>query len=363
MTLAARIAIIGVIGTLFVGTTIVLSLPSAAEMQGEEDRPAPVRVAAVEAAPTHRSVLLHGVTRAEDRSAAAFTLGGRIQERSARVGASVTRGEVLARLDPQPLALRVSQARAQLAGLEARLKQVAADRARLQVLDAGQAVAPAELERLQSQETTLSASVEQARVGLDEALRAQREGVLRAPFDAEVLAVHAQAGETVGGGQPVFTLAGTGVELVVEAPESVWVGLESGATARVSLPGIGCTDQPASITQIARGASGPGGLFPIHLGLEPTQACRLASGLTAVAELNLPVPEALSVPVRAVVDPTGTRASVLRVRGDIVERVAVHPLRLHGDSVSVDGSLEIGDDIVTAGLVGLVDGQRVRVLP
>jgi len=355
-----RLALVAGVTTLAVGGLALLTVPSDATLQPGPSTSA-VRVSVVEAAPTHRLARLHGLTRARERATVGFTTAGRVVARPAQVGDAVQAGDVLARLDPAPLRHQVAQARARLQDLQARLDQVAADRARLQELDAGDAVAPAERERLESQERSLAASVEQARVGLAEAERQRAEGVLRAPHSAQVVAVMAEPGETVPAGQPLVTLAGTGLEVVLEAPEPVWAAVSVGDVARIDLPGVGCADLQGRVERVGRGTSGPGGLFPVHVSV-PSAACPLAPGLSAQVDLSLPVPPALAVPVRAVVDPTGSGASVLRVSEGRVERVPIRPVRLDGEQVAVQGALAHGDEVVTAGLVGLVDGQPVEVM-
>lgn len=356
-----RLALVAGGTAVAVALTTLLAVPS--DATGEpEVRPSVVRVSAVQAAPDHRTARLHGLTRARERATVGFTAPGRLVERPVDVGDHVREGDILARLDAVPLRHRVADARATLADLEARLTQVAADRARMQQLAAGDAVAPAERERLESQERSLEASVERARVGVEEALRQQREGVLRAAHDAEVIAIHAEPGETVGAGAPVVSLAGEGLEIVVEAPEPVWARLDTDATASVSLPGVGCLARPARVTRVGRGTQGPLGLFPVHVSLPDDGSCTLAPGLAADVDLRLPVEPALAVPVRALVDATGSGTAVLRVTGTRVERVPVKPVRLDGDRVAVTGPLSTGDEIVTAGLIGLVDGQPVQVL-
>jgi multidrug efflux pump subunit AcrA (membrane-fusion protein) len=168
----------------------------------------------------------------------------------------------------------------------------------------------------------------------------------------------------VAGGNPVVTLAGAGVEVVVEAPEPVWARLstaEAPIRATVALPGLGCT-APAMPTAVARAAGGPGALFPVHLDVPSTSDCPVVPGLTAAADLALPRPPGLAVPVRAVVAPTGDDPAVFRVREGRAERVSIAPGELLGDTVAVDGGLEAGDEVVVAGLVGLVDAAAVEVV-
>lgn len=318
-----------------------------------------VRVGPVRATPPTRDVTLFGVTRAVARGQLAFTSPGRLKERPAAVGDTVRRGDVLARLDPAPFENQVRAATAQVADLEARATQLGRDRARIETLSARQSVSTAEVEQIRSQELSLASSLDAARAQLAEADRQRRESVIIAPWDGTVAVVLAEPGETVAAGQPVVLLSGTnGLEVEVSVPERVWARLSPEATASVHLPVFDRT-VPAEITSIGRAAT-PGGLFPVVVAL-PAEG--LVPGLTAAVHLAVPTGEGLTVPVAAVVDPTGAQAAVYRVDHGVVERVLVEPTELYGDAVAVLGPLSADDQVVVSGHGRLLSGDAVRVLP
>ncbi|MBX9700276.1 MAG: biotin/lipoyl-binding protein, partial [Acetobacteraceae bacterium] len=79
----------------------------------------PVQVAEVAFAPMQDSRALTGVVRARREADLGFRAAGRIVERLVDVGATVTTGQPLARLDPADLGLALRAAEAELAGAEA----------------------------------------------------------------------------------------------------------------------------------------------------------------------------------------------------------------------------------------------------
>src|SRR5690606_8363249 len=154
-----------------------------------------------------------------------------------------------------------------------------------------------------------------AQVDLDEAKRLLAEASLRAPFDAVVSEVRSEVGEYVLTGSPVVVLAGVGaIELEVDVPESLLVGLAAGDAVTLRIPALEGPDNQARIvdgTIPALGHSAPaqGRLFPVLVRLAPTEG--LVPGMAAELLLELPEPAAISVPVEAVINPGGMHPSVL----------------------------------------------------
>jgi multidrug efflux pump subunit AcrA (membrane-fusion protein) len=74
-------------------------------------------------------------------------------------------------------------------------------------------------------------------------------------------------------------------------------------------------------------------------------------------------PATLTVPAGAVMAPSGRDPSVLRLRRNTVERVPIALGALYGKRIGVSGELHAGERVVTAGYTGLVEGERVEVLP
>ncbi|MCB1891248.1 MAG: biotin/lipoyl-binding protein, partial [Rhodocyclaceae bacterium] len=118
-----------------------------------------VRVMQIDAAAVSGSLTFPGEVRARHESRLAFRIGGKIIERRVDVGAAVKRGQVLARLDAQDVALQAAQAEANRALAEAEAKRYRDLRAKNFV---SQAV-------LDAKETALKTAVAQAGVAKNQA--------------------------------------------------------------------------------------------------------------------------------------------------------------------------------------------------
>lgn len=318
----------------------------------------PVRLAAAVAAEETLTLELEGVTVAANRAVVSAQQGGRMVARPVRIGDAVQRGAVLVRLDARPWRNQLTAREAQLRAAEESLAQLDRDLQRLSTLNERGSLAGADLETLQSRRRTASQEVEALRVQRHEAARQLEEAVVIAPFAGTVTAIHAQPGETIAAGQPLVELAGAGLEVAVQVPESAWVTLSPTTPVAVRLPALHSRAEAAILDLATAGARE--GLFPVVVGFDPPD--RAVAGLTASVELSLPQPEGVIVPLRAIVDPTGDRPSVFIVRDGVAKRVPVGLNGLTGRSVRVTG-LTSGDDIVVAGQAQLIDGSPVAVQP
>jgi RND family efflux transporter MFP subunit len=323
-------------------------------------------VAAVEEATAPRSVRFSGVTRSVRRAALTFPVPERLRLRHVAVGEHVLEGQPLAVLDDRRFRNAVDSSRATVAELEVRLAQADRDRRRVEHLASLKAATTEELEHMVAASDAVRAGLAAARARLDEARRLLDEATMEAPFPGTITAVMLEPGEHAQPGRPVLEISGDGaIELRVEVPESVVSGLREGQTARVDLPfrGGGADARTVGrITSVARAAVGPGRLFPVILALEPAPS--LAAGLSASAELLLEnaTKRALTVPIRAVVNPGSSWPAVFVVRAGQAYHVPVELGQLVGQRVAVVGDLSLGERVVVAGHTQLADGDAVEVL-
>jgi len=183
---------------------------------------------------------------------------------------------------------------------------------------------------------------------------------MEAPFSGTITAVMLEPGEHAQSGTPVLEISGDGaIELRVEVPESVVSSLRKGQPASVDLPFAG-TSTAGQITSVARAALGPGRLFPVIVALEPAPS--LAAGISAELLLETATKQALTVPMRAVVNPGSSWPAVFVVRAGQARRVPVELGHLVGERVAVVGDLALGEQVVVAGHTQLADGDAVEVL-
>src|SRR5690606_37245181 len=200
------------------------------------EAPRPVLVMHPEAGGDAAGLSLAGEVRAREESPLAFRVGGKLVRRTVDVGDRVRRGQLLAELDPGDLSLQAQAAQAQLAAAEGQLQRASADRERYAALADEQLVSRSARD---AQEAAYAAALGQARAARAELEAAHNQvaySQLRAPADGVVAERHAEAGQVVAAGQPVFTLAADGPrEVAIALPESRIDAFAVGRAAEVEL--------------------------------------------------------------------------------------------------------------------------------
>ncbi len=321
-----------------------------------------VRVATVQDAPPAAPMTFSGVIRAEKRAQLGFTLGGRMVRRPAEVGQAVKKGQELARLDLAPLRNARAVAKAQLDDVTAQLKQLRQDADRERRLVQKGAGRRETLEKLSSSVAATQAARARAQAGFAEAKRQLSEAQLRAPFAGTVIQVMLEPGEFARPGVAVVVLSAEDrLEVEVQVPEAVRASLRPDTPVEVRLPLAGGHVLNGRVSQLGRGAFGPGQLFPVVVRIPGSD--KVAPGYTAELVFEVSTADATMLPVAAVADPGGQDPFVFRVRDGHAEKVAVEVLRLVGHQVTVRSQLNIGDQIIVKGHISLLAGDVVEVIP
>jgi RND family efflux transporter MFP subunit len=308
-----------------------------------------------------RSVRFAGTTQAKDRAVLAFAVPARVAVRYVEFGSRVHAGDVLARLDDREYRNACKLAQASLNELKANWQQAGRDRLRIEKLTAEKVATVVDLEKAITQQNALQASMQAAEVRLAEADRLLRETVLKAPFDGTVTDLTIQAGEWAVAGQPAVELTGDGpVELLVEVPESVVLHIDPGQRVTVVLPFDDNRKVPGRIVTVAKAAISAGRLFPVKVVLDESQTA-VRAGMTAQLLVNLPMENALTVPLSAVVNPGASKPFLFIYKDGHVTRKAVRLDRIVEDRIVVKGALVEGEKVVISGQSQLSDGDTVEV--
>jgi RND family efflux transporter MFP subunit len=272
----------------------------------------------------------------------------------AEPGTVVKRGELLARIDTERLALTLRDNEAALRRLEAQLTLLTTQRTRLQTL--GNVVSQSQFDEAQSRERMAEQDVEQARVARDRARLDLARAAVRAPFAGIVAERLQQSGEYVAGGAPLLRLVNDReLEVVARAP--------LGTADRV------IAGSAVNLVDGERLAAGKVRAV-IPVGDDRSRMVELRIALTSPWRVGTPVrveiaPDnvrpVVTVPRDAVILRQGA-SYVMRVRPDnTAERVAVNLGPGRENHVQIDGSLRAGDRVIIRGAERLEPGQAVKV--
>lgn len=312
---------------------------------------------ATEAAPRNYP----GVIKPRREADIGFRAGGRILAREVDVGARVTAGQVLARLDDADLLLGVRSAEAEVANAEAQLVLATNEAGRSRAL-AAQGWAPAaQDDQRQASLRGAAQRLETARTNLDLARNRLGYAVLRAPADGVVTAVLADRGTVVADGTPVLRLADAeGLELEVQLPETALADAGT-AAASVSLWARPGTVLPAKLRELAAAASPGLRTYAARYTLEGAPAWA-AIGMSATLALTPEVPAGLaSLPASALADRgQGSIVWVIGAEGNSVVARPVKIMALRGERALVTG-VAPGELVVALGVHKLDPAARIRV--
>lgn len=133
----------------------------------------------------------------------------RILDIPVRVGDSISKGDLLAHLDPRDFELARQRERAALAGLKARLALAEYELNRARSLSKKQAVSEQLLKQREAERNTLLAEQQGQQAAVAQAQRQIDKTTIRAPFNATVLERLGHVGELANPGTPLLRIVDT----------------------------------------------------------------------------------------------------------------------------------------------------------
>lgn len=322
----------------------------------------PVRVLTLAADTAGERLEFSGDVRPRYESQLGFRVGGKIVERKVDVGATVKRGDVLMRLDPQDLRLAESGARATLRAAETERDLAQADYKRHVELRAQNFVSQAVLDARQSALKAAQANVDAARASLRGQSNQSNYTSLAADADGVVTAIEAEVGQVVQPGTPVVRVARTvEKEVVIGIPEDKVGQLRAAGDVTVRLWANEAVAIPGKIRVVSPVADSATRTYTVKVALPESAEVRL--GMTATVELATGADGAagLRLPLTALVQHKGG-SSVWIVENGAVKLVPVQVVGQVRNDVLVTGQVAAGQNVVTAGVNLLRNGQKVRIL-
>jgi RND family efflux transporter MFP subunit len=292
------------------------------------------------------------------------------------LGDRVEKGQVLARLDPEPLELAVRDAKAALA--EVRALRAHARSTLERYVDAGAAVSRQEVDRARATRDSRESQFEAAEARFNLARRDLRQSALTAPFRGSISSRLIDPAQRIAAGETAFELDSeeSGLRVEVQMPETLIDRVRQGDEAQVKFPSLAdprldLADQghPGVVAEVGTRA-GAGNAFPVRVDLSgPPPGVR--PGMTAEVSFSLPREEAdpgvrpgFLVPMAAVLPEAddGFSVFVFDRETSTVRKSRVRTGGVGGNSIAIVEGLEEGDIIATAGVSFLSDGQHVTLL-
>ncbi len=303
-------------------------------------------------------VAVAGTLRALHEADVPAEVPGRVAAVFVDVGANVSNGQALARLDDEDLRLQVRQAEAGLAAARAGSEGATRDFAGATSVAEVGGVTDAQLVGARSRAAAAEAQVQQAGAALAMAAARQAHAIIRAPFAGVVVRRSTDIGSQLMPGTPVFGIADLSeLELVLEVDERVAAAIQPGQAVGVSSDTV--ANLPDGVVKtVAPMLDAASHKAQVVVGLKATPGLFGHGGATATFRLGH-AEGVIAVPTGAILDDNGEQV-VYVVTGTTAQRTVVQKGVRDGDWVEVRG-LKPGSQVVVTGGAYLSDGAAVAV--
>lgn len=286
------------------------------------------------------------------------TGGLRIAELSVDVGASVKRGDLLARLADDSLQADLRKQQAAVARARATLDQAAANLRRAKGVEDSGAISAQKVEDYHASEATSRADLASAEAELASMQLKLRQTRIVAADDGIVSSKSAVVGNVVNAGAELFRLVRQGrVEWRPEVDARQVAGLRAGQAAQLTLPTGERVD--GSVRLVGPTLSTSTGRATVYVSLRTGSAAR--AGMFANGTIAFDPAPAQTLPQTAVTLRDGRSYVYLLGFGDRVNSRPVKTGRRQGNRVEVDG-LPARSRVVADGGAFLSEGARVTVV-
>lgn len=285
---------------------------------------------------------------------------GRVVDIRVDAGSRVEPGALLIQLDDEVQRLRVAQAEAALARIQAQLAQAERTRARQRELAAQRLVAPSAVEEAEAAVDTLAAQRREAELALEQARWALRQTRIHSPLAAVVQQRRVAVGDLVQVGEPVLELvAAEQLRAVLPFPETLLGRIQRGQPVRLALPEAPADEVAGRVDEIRPLIGAGSRAIEVIVGLTNPGDWKVGGSVIGTLVLETR-PAAVVVPGAAVVQrPAGSVVYVLD--GDQVRERVVRTGVAREGWVEILAGLDGQERVVLRGAGFLTDGAFVDV--
>lgn len=298
-----------------------------------------------------------------------FRSSGVVTELNIVLGQRVSAGALLGQLDNVAARLGYEQAVLALNGAASQMNtaELALDRTR-SLYESGTA-SLSDYENARNAFRTAEASHESAVRSVQIQEEQVGYGSIYAPVGGTIAAVNVEIDENVQAGQLVAVLnAGADLEIALGLPEAVIAQASSGMAADITFTAVPGRTFMGRVSEVSPSVDAATATYPVRVTLE-TPSSDIRAGMAASVTLEFPIDASLAgalvVPAKAVGEDERGRF-VFVVEGDAggegsVRKQPISVGRLTPEGFEVLDGLVPGQNVATAGLQTLLDGQRVRL--
>lgn len=288
----------------------------------------------------------------------AFDVNGTLNKRPVNVGDNVTKGQLIASLDPRDFVSNVKEARANVQNALANFN-------RAKELIKKSFISKSEYDRLNAQYRGFSAE-------RDKAVKALSDASLKAPFSGFISELYVENFQAVVAKKLIARLVDVSqIKMIVDIPESKISIVSQVKRITVIFDAFPNRKISATVKEIGKEASSTTRTYPVTLIMDQPEGIRILPGMSGKARADAIAstsPEtsikSIQVPLSAVFSPDDNQSYVWLINKttQTVKKQPVTLKRISSNGLLITKGLESGDRIATAGVHFLREGMKVRIM-
>lgn len=311
--------------------------------------PREVRVSVMEVRPSAMRdlLILPGETKAWEDVRVSSDMDGVVEWIGPKEGQEVKRGDLVARIDVAAKKAVLDRTRASFELADELLK-------RRQSLFQRGIISKEELDKALTERTLAEANFRQAQVEYE-------KGFVKSPLNGVVNHIYVDPGEYVSRGAPIMDIVNVSkIKIQLNVPEMEVRFLKAGSLAEVSVDALPEKRFTGKVEFVAYKADPATKTFPVEVSLENPQREIRPGMIARVIMVKRIIPDALAVPLFALLNKGGERMVFIE-RDGTAEGRTVSIGVIEGDIVQIVRGLNPGDRVIVSGQGDVEEGMRVRV--
>ena len=319
--------------------------------------------------PGKSSVLeLPGRLEAYSRAPIYARVSGYVKDWKVDIGSRVQAGQLLADIEAPDVDQQLSQARADLLTAQANAALAVTTAKRWQGLVKSDSVSLQEVDMKNGDRAAKEAIVKATQANVERLEVMEGFKRIVAPFEGIVTARTTDVGDLInsgsGKGLELFVVSDTRkLRLYVNVPQNYVAQIESGTTARITVPERPARTYTATVETTANAVDPTSGATLVQLAVD-NAAGELMPGAFANVHFDLPLAGGdLTIPASALIfDSGGMRVATLGSGNQVILK-PIKIARDRGDVIEVSSGLAATDRIVDSPPDGIGNGDLVRLAP
>lgn len=334
---------------------VMLLLLSACEQQNRQIETIPiVKVSTVSKYGEEQVVTFPGKVKAASEINLAFRISGPIYKINAKEGEFIRRGQVIAEMDSRDYAIQFS-------ATEAEYRQVKAEVERIIQLYEKQSVPANDYDKAVSGLQQITAKYNAHKNALEDTK-------LIAPFDGYVQKLYFDKGETVAAGMPVFSIISSDMpEVEINIPANEFIRRDKFDKFTCSFDIYPKQIFPLELIAINQKAN-LNQLYTARLKIAENTAVQLpTAGMSTMVDIFLKTENSdlFKIPINSVFEKDGQTCVWIYNESNQVVNIRNIKLSeiLTDGTVIVSEGLNTDEKVVSAGVLYLSDGEKVKLLP